>query len=186
MAHHLRILISTALALAAASCEAGVYEPLHNDEGTGATLGDAPVGGAGQDAGEPGSDGGAADAATLACRDPVATNASGKHNPGTACAGCHTGMGAPKFTVSGTLYSDAAGTAPVVGATIHVTDATGAQLELTTAQNGNFWTSQTVAYPVRVYASRCPDAVPMVATVASPGDCNAGGCHGAGNRIHLP
>lgn len=127
------------------------------------------------------------DAAAAACSPAVATSASGQHNAGLECMVCHgAGGGAPRFTLGGTLYVDAVGSAPVVGATVQVIGANGARLNLVTARNGNFWATQAVAYPVKVVASRCPTSVPMITAVAAPGGCNAGGCHGGGMRIHLP
>lgn len=130
------------------------------------------------------------DAATLppdaeACAPPAATVPSGVHNPGAACATCHDGSLAPLWTVSGTLYTDLAGSAPVPGATIHVTDATGQALDLVTADNGNFWTTQAVTPPLTVAASRCPQTARMISP-ATTGNCNAAGCHDAGRRITLP
>jgi len=89
------------------------------------------------------------------------------------------------MTVAGTLYSDAAGTASLAGATIHFTDADGVSLTAVTADNGNFWLRDAVTFPVNAYASLCPDTANMPNAIeASGADCN--GCHGAGSRIHLP
>jgi cytochrome c553 len=127
------------------------------------------------------------DASTLTCRNPVTTQASGQHNPGTTCMSCHgAGGNAPRFTMGGTLYATAAGGAPVVGATITVRDASGQSIDVVSAQNGNFWIVQAVTYPVTVYASSCPTVQPMIATSAT-GDCNS--CHAAGvgpGTVHLP
>lgn len=137
----------------------------------------------------PDADPAAPDAASaLTCRDEVANPGNGEHNAGQACIACHAGNGGPDYTVAGTLYSDAAGTAPVAGATITVVDANGVEVDLVTRTNGNFWTEQNLAFPVQVMASRCPTAVPMIAAVSN-GDCNVGGCHAVGapsGRIHLP
>lgn len=138
-------------------------------------------------AGDPDPDPGP-DAAPVECRDAVPSAGNGEHNPGQACIACHAGGEGPTFTLAGTLYADAAGTTPLAGATIVVTDATGATFDLVTHDNGNFWTNQAVTFPVRVAASRCPDTVPMVSAI-NAGDCNVGGCHAAGapsGRIHLP
>lgn len=129
------------------------------------------------------------DGAPAACRETVPDVGGGEHNPGQACIACHLAEGAPQFTLAGTLYTDAAGTAPVVGGTIIVTDATGASVDMITQANGNFWTTQALTYPVRVAASQCPDTVPMAGAITAAGDCNAGGCHAAGSssgRVHLP
>jgi hypothetical protein len=136
------------------------------------------------DGGDPG-----ADAAETACVPEVLGVGNGNHNPGTACMTCHAAGGdGPTWVLAGTAFTSAAGTAPMVGATIVVLDANGTRFELPTATNGNFWTQQTIAFPVTVEASQCPDSLAMVAQSAS-GDCNSAGCHSVGSssgRIHLP
>jgi hypothetical protein len=132
----------------------------------------------------------APDAAAVAgpCDEAVAMAASGKHKPGEPCLSCHRAGGpGPAFTLAGTAYTTLAGGTPVVGATVHVVDATGADVALVTARNGNFWTAQPFAFPVTVRASRCPETRPMIGAVSATGaDCNRGGCHTAGFRIYLP
>jgi hypothetical protein len=129
------------------------------------------------------------DLATAACDKLVATtvlgiDADGHHNAGLDCLSCHTGTGAaPHWYAAGTLYTTASGTAPVVGATVHITDAKGVEVKLITANNGNFWTATALTYPVQVKASLCPTTV-MMPVAPSTGSCNT--CHSSGNRVHLP
>ncbi|MBW2264154.1 MAG: hypothetical protein JRG91_19490 [Deltaproteobacteria bacterium] len=104
------------------------------------------------------------------------------HAPGTLCISCHT-MYWPIMTVAGTLYADDAGMTPVMGATIVVTDATGAEVRMVTTINGNFYTDRAVTLPLTVAGSRCPDHAAMLSST-SGGECNS--CHGPGARIHLP
>lgn len=117
------------------------------------------------------------------CAPLTTANGSGNHNPGTNCGACHASLGSRTWTISGTLYRDAAGSGPIAGATIRVTDASGAKLNLVTASNGNFWTTQAVRFPLTVDASGCPTTTPMLSPVTD-GSCNS--CHGGGFRIHLP
>lgn len=138
-----------------------------------------PVGGGG------GGEGDAGTPVEIACDDAVATGESGEHNAGQPCLNCHGNGDAPSFSLGGTVYSGLAGGSPVVGATIRVIDAVGTEYIAISARNGNFWLRDDLALPVRVSASSCPSALPMVAP--SPvGNCNAGGCHDADFRIHLP
>jgi hypothetical protein len=110
---------------------------------------------------------------------------SGHHNAGQECQGCHApGGGAPTFYVGGTLYNAATGGAAVAGATINVTDANGKKVKIVSANNGNFWTTTTLAFPVKVDASLCPSTVPMVSTVGGKGACNT--CHNNTMRVHVP
>jgi hypothetical protein len=110
------------------------------------------------------------------------------HNPGEACLDCHVAGNAseaPPFVVGGTLFTSIKGSTPVVGATIVLVDATGATLSLVSAQNGNFWTSTSLTFPIRVTASSCPNAVAML-NAQQVGNCNTTGCHGSNSQIHLP
>jgi hypothetical protein len=99
--------------------------------------------------------------------------------------GCHN----HGFTLSGTLFAAPTGTTPLVGASITVVDANGAMFDMVSQRNGNFYTSNPVAFPVTLTASRCPDVQQMSAMVATGnGGCNKTGCHatGAQGQIHLP
>lgn len=127
------------------------------------------------------------DASLGPCVAQVANVPDGHHLPGTACQGCHGPAGtAPRFTLAGTLYHDVGGTSALSGATVTVVDCNDKKVQLTTTQNGNFWTTEPLGFPVRVQASLCPDSVPMLAEVATAGsDCNSASCHTAGARVHL-
>lgn len=140
---------------------------------------------------EPGEEGGDAapgaepDGAEATC-EPATTNMpNGNHNAGQACLSCHTGAGAPRWQVAGTLYTSAAGGTAIGGATITITDANDVVTKLVTAPNGNFYSGANFAFPVRVNASRCPDTKVM-GEAAPNGNCNS--CHQAAGvgRIHLP
>jgi hypothetical protein len=129
-----------------------------------------------------------ADAAVFACRDQVAagTLSNGHHNPGQDCMnGCHN----HGFTLAGTLYTTAAGGTPVKGGNVTVVDANGQTFDVVSQQNGNFYTTKPVTFPVKVTASLCPDIKPMSATIPSgSGGCNKTGCHtaAAAGRVHVP
>ena len=120
------------------------------------------------------------------CEETATQLPNPKHNAGLACLSCHSGTGvAPKWTVAGTLFTNAQGSAPIAGATVLITDANGVTTKLVTASNGNFYTSKAMAFPVRVGASKCPDTKMMPGMIMT-GDCNS--CHQAATtgRIHLP
>jgi hypothetical protein len=175
------ILVSISLVVLAVACDVG-YVPVDeavDGDGAGGSAPD-PAGGGG--AGSP--DGGGPVA--VACDDPVVTNEDGNHNAGQACLDCHDGGGdAPTFRVGGTVFSGLGGGAPVVGATVRMIDANGAEHVAISARNGNFWLTEAVALPLQVQASSCPSTLEMVAPTGI-GNCNAGGCHDGDFRIHLP
>ena len=110
---------------------------------------------------------------------------SGHHNAGQECQGCHApGGGAPTFYLGGTLYNAATGGAAVAGATINVTDAAGKRVKVVSANDGNFWTTTPLTFPLKVDASLCPATTPMSATVSGNGACN--NCHNSTFRVHVP
>jgi hypothetical protein len=119
------------------------------------------------------------DGGVTLCTPEVAPNGDGHHNPGMACmtAGCHRNGTGPTFTVAGTLYDQSRGGLPVGGATVVVVDGNGRRIELPTAANGNFWTSEPLATPFLLKATQCPADNPMV-SLSQDGDCNRSGCHG--------
>jgi hypothetical protein len=149
-------------------------------------------GGGGGGGGSPSHDmaqagGGGGDMAALC--DPLASTAglsspSGHHNAGQECQGCHSGGGAPTFYIAGTLYDTVNGTTAIAGATIHITDGAGKSVTTISAQNGNFWTTTALTYPIKVSASLCPNTQPMNGSVSGNGACN--NCHNSTFRVHLP
>jgi hypothetical protein len=125
------------------------------------------------------------------CRDQTGVQRDGNHNEGQDClqGGCHAlGGDGPLWTVAGTLYTDALGTAPKVGAIVTIRDANGTIIDMISATNGNFWTSTPVQFPLETFTSECPNLRPMVSQSAV-GGCNMAGCHDLGSasgRINLP
>jgi len=122
------------------------------------------------------------------CKNKVTSYGSGHHNAGQDCMQCHGDFG-----LAGTLYTTATGSTAIAGATITVKDASGQMFDMVTQANGNFYTFNSVAFPVQVWASECQisqTAQMMVSQVqsSSGGGCNMSGCHrttGQGH-IHLP
>jgi hypothetical protein len=118
----------------------------------------------------------------LPCKNPATPPGNGHHNTGKSCfQACHN----HGFTLAGTLYTNATGNTGFDGATITITDSNNKTIDVVTHQNGNFYTSEALAFPVLVLASSCPSAVQMTLASAT-GDCNS--CHvGATNdQMHLP
>lgn len=141
---------------------------------------DVGSGGGGGSGGAP-TDGGTTNS-MYPCKNLAAANGNGHHNAGQDCLnGCHN----HGFTLAGTLY-DAGGTTALPGGTITVKDANGTKFDMVAASNGNFYTSQAIAFPITVYASSCPTSSPMTASIASGnGGCNKSGCHSSGAQGHI-
>jgi hypothetical protein len=117
---------------------------------------------------------------------PAATPGPGGMNQGQACLGCHAFFtGSRHFTLAGNIFTSAAGTTPLAGATLKITDASNQVVTLVSGPDGAFYTGQAVTFPITINASKCPDTQTMPSQPSS-GDCQQSGCHSAGNRIHLP
>ena len=115
----------------------------------------------------------AAVAALSACGIPAA---SPQMDPGQDCMVCHTGSIAPAWTVAGTLYRGASSQpdAGLEGGEVLITDAAHRTLTLSTNGAGNFYTAETLQFPLKVQAQFGNRRLAMVGAVAS-GSCNS--CH---------
>ncbi len=111
--------------------------------------------------------------------------------PGSDCLHCHGGGRAQTWSMAGTLFGnpDATTGAGLEGASVLVTDADGRTLTLHTNAAGNFYTAESLTFPVRVEVQK--DGIGVAMNQAAPhGDCN--GCHGdppandAPGRLFLP
>lgn len=100
-------------------------------------------------------------------------------HPGQPCLSCHSvgsssAASAFPFTLGGTVFVDLEGTQPVEGATITVTGADQAVLELTTNEAGNFYSTEAVQLPAMTTVTLGADTLSMLLATGT-GDCNS--CH---------
>jgi hypothetical protein len=165
----------------------------------GCTVGEVPpLNGSDDDSGEGGgtgggggtTGGGSSDGSN--CASPVASVGTGNHNPGQDCMNsCHD----HGFTVAGTLFTSGTGTTPISGATITIVDSQNTTVTITSQQNGNFYTTTAVVFPITVQSvSECPNSQPMSSPVMPESGstttvgCNQSSCHQPGQQgyIHLP
>jgi len=136
--------------------------------------------------GQSGTDGGDG-AACINAATPGPTHvhaAGGTSNVGLACiaSGCHLegnmGTGATAFAFAGTLYTSAAGTSILSGATIQVKSGT-ETLSAVSDLDGNFVLRGTLTFPATTVATQCPSLIPMIGSLsAGGGNCN--NCHRPG------
>jgi hypothetical protein len=161
-----------------------LYQRVEGDGGSESVSGDPDLAQPQDPAADMG--GGGAD---LDCVPKSAALGDGHHNPGLNCMTCHDGntAGAPKYFVAGTLYDSVAGTNPVAGATIQITQGA-MKVNLQSQENGNFFTETPVTFPFQTRATGSPTRTPMISAVtATGGSCNQAACHDTAiNRIHLP
>ena len=117
------------------------------------------------------------------CKAKATSPGSGHHNAGRDCMGsCHN----HGFTAAGTIVTAAGGSSAAVGATIQITDANNHVTTIVSQNNGNFYTSTSLAYPIKLEVTECPSLTPMVQTVPSAQGCNSSSCHGgAQGSVHL-
>jgi len=93
--------------------------------------------------------------------------------PNQDCLACHAGGGeGPTWTVAGTFGGK--------GSRIVVTDATGWSFTLRAAENGNFYTAESVVFPITVSVDGVPmaDSSGTVIPIRKYASCNI--CHGPG------
>ena len=90
-------------------------------------------------------------------------------SPGADCLLCHDGRDAPAFSAAGTWGGP--------GRTVTIADSAGRTVTLVTNEVGNFFTSETLSFPltVRVGGETMPDPVTY-------GGCNS--CHGPGGSVN--
>ncbi len=96
--------------------------------------------------------------------------------PGSDCLECHGGGGgeedAVAWTIAGTVTGSIGGQQ---GSTVSIRDAGGWSFTLTANQAGNFYTRETVSFPLTVAV----DGRPMPNAVQA-GDASCNRCHGFG------
>jgi len=109
------------------------------------------------------------------------------HNQGADCLSCHVPGGqAGSFiwTMAGTIFTDAAGSAPQESVSVLISDDSGTlNQSLITDYNGNFWTQEPVPSPYAIALAMGPDTVAMSSHPTNP---SCASCHTAGNYIHFP
>jgi hypothetical protein len=97
--------------------------------------------------------------------------------PGSDCLSCHDGGRAKRWSVAGTWSH---------GATIVVVDASGRSLTMRGNQVGNFYTAETLAFPLRsvtVDGTSMPSTASGCADAFSYGGCNR--CHVGGGPLSV-
>jgi hypothetical protein len=110
------------------------------------------------------------------------------HNAGKDCltSGCHASGGWKRFSLGGTIYTDAEGTAAMADAQIEAVDANGITVNLTSDQIGNIYSAQSMTAPFTISVSYRGRMVKMPGA-ASGGGCNADNCHvvGSAGRVYI-
>ncbi len=110
------------------------------------------------------------------------------HNAGKDCltSGCHASGGWKRFSVGGTIYTDAEGADAMAGAQIEVVDAHGITVNLTSDQIGNIYSAESMTAPFTITISYRGRMVKMPGA-ASSGGCNADSCHvvGSAGRVYI-
>jgi hypothetical protein len=111
--------------------------------------------------------------------------------PGADCLACHDvrlGDLTGPITAGGTAFTDLGGSAPLVGAKIHITDeAGGNEVVLNTNSVGNFYTVAPIPSPFVASLESGGSTIAMVEH-QTDGGCNS--CHNcsgaAGGKLHAP
>ncbi len=118
-----------------------------------------------------------------ACTPSSCTGTGDGMLPGSDCLACHSagvtsgGVQPVVFGAAGTAFTDPYGQAPLVGATVEVTDSTDAVVDMTTNAAGNYYTIQTLVPPIRASVTTPGGQIRMPAPQDTT-SCNA--CHACG------
>jgi hypothetical protein len=109
--------------------------------------------------------------------------------PGEDCMNCHGGaaakaVDAPVWTIAGTVYAapDADPSDGVDDALVHVSDAAGVTFTLKTNRAGNFYSAESVVFPLEACVER--EGVTRCMQNVVQGGCN--GCHTIPSQNHAP
>ncbi|HEX7667009.1 MAG TPA: hypothetical protein VF407_20910 [Polyangiaceae bacterium] len=134
-------------------------------------------------------------AIAIACGDPTHSNAvdalgddpngipnGPTHRAGQPCLVCHggSGPGSPQFAIAGTVYATESAKTPLVGGTVHLTDAQNGTLDVVTNEVGNFYvyaSDYAPIFPLHVTVAKDGAEADMTTHIAREGSCNA--CHTA-------
>ena len=113
--------------------------------------------------------------------------------PGNDCLACHAeGQSKLPWTLSGTIYAapDARAEQGIAGVEVQATGSDGKVLTLESNSAGNFYTRETVAFPVQLRLRRGDQVKEMTRTLDGVTGCAS--CHaatpveGAPGRLYLP
>ncbi len=120
-------------------------------------------------------------------REPEPEGYGPGHNLGANCLSCHTpgGEGGDYvWTMAGTVFTDAQGSAPAESVQVLIYDNAGAlRQRLVTDYNGNFWTAEPVPSPYRTGLTRGQDTLWMETQPTNPACAT---CHTQGSFVHYP
>jgi len=111
--------------------------------------------------------------------------------PGQDCLRCHGPNRSLTWAAAGTVFGGPSASADsgVQGVLVRLTDSTGRTIELTTNGAGNFYTAESLAFPLSATVSLGGQSVSMITPVPK-GSCNS--CHtqppqnSAPGRLHTP
>ncbi len=172
------VLLLALSSLSACEFEAG--------EGGGGGYGEGGEGGGGSGGGSGGGGGNVTDTggggsscndANEGCGPNSCSGEGGSMLPGANCLGCHTGGEQGKFTAAGTVFTDSNGSGKSSGAIVTITDASGRSITLTTNSVGNFYTTQSLTFPITAEVEQGGFTSAMSSEVTT-GACNT--CHQCG------
>ncbi len=112
--------------------------------------------------------------------DPTGMPNGPTHRAGQPCLTCHggSGPGTAQFIVGGTVYMFKDQSDPLVGGTVHLTDATNATFDVPTNEVGNFFVTTAEwqpVFPVLVKISKDVAEADMISHIGRDGSC--ADCH---------
>ncbi len=117
--------------------------------------------------------------ALLTPSEQSADHHGGTSNAGKDCLLCHTGQGAPRFVVAGTIFTTKGSTTPAAGVQVRVVSPAGQEIALVgTDESGNFWLEGTASVPPGSHVGvRDATRTKLMNGPIGVGTCNQSVCH---------
>ncbi|MBX3233390.1 MAG: hypothetical protein KIT84_33890 [Labilithrix sp.] len=118
---------------------------------------------------------------------------SGDHHGGAKhlgddCMSCHTGAGAPRFALAGTIFASRTSSTGAARVQVRVVDPDGNEVALVgTDSSGNFWLRDAPDLPPGSWVGIRDEATTRVmkTAIAGAASCNQSTCHSQTRPLHI-
>jgi hypothetical protein len=120
--------------------------------------------------------------------DQSTNHHDGSSHAGGDCLGCHTGAGAPKFAIAGTVFRSKSSSEGAAGAQVRVVNGVGKEIALVgTDSAGNFWLkSSTTPIPAGAFVGVRDGTTKRAMNAAiTTGACGQTSCHDSKRPMFL-
>jgi hypothetical protein len=119
--------------------------------------------------------------------DQSTNHHDGSSHAGGDCLGCHTGAGAPKFAIAGTVFRSRSSSEGAAGVQVRVVNSAGVEIALVgTDAEGNFWWKNAAPLPAGSFVGVRDGSTKRAMNASiSVGACGQTSCHDAKRPMFL-